>query len=320
MIYESIWTHYLKLFLGHSAYAQTLVLAIFMGGMAAGAWLCSRLSMRWGNLLVLYAATEALIGVAALFFHPLFVHMTDNAFTSVIPSLNSPLQIQLYKWGLASLFVIPQSILLGMTFPLMSSGLIRLFPSQSGGSIAMLYFTNSLGGAAGILTSAFITISWLGLDGTIMLAGSINILLALVVWGLYRQQPTIAKPATVKQGKQHPPGPLRLMLAVAMLTGVASFIYEITWIRMLSLVLGSSTHAFELMLSAFIFGLAAGGLWIFRRIDHLSDTVGYLAKVQIIMGLSALATLPLYGQTFQLMQWKGLERKPVGRSLVSDRL
>ncbi len=26
LIYESIWSHYLKLFLGHAAYAQTLVL------------------------------------------------------------------------------------------------------------------------------------------------------------------------------------------------------------------------------------------------------------------------------------------------------
>ena len=38
LIYESIWSHYLKLFLGHAAYAQTLVLAIFMGGMALGSW------------------------------------------------------------------------------------------------------------------------------------------------------------------------------------------------------------------------------------------------------------------------------------------
>ena len=37
LIYESVWTHYLKLFLGHAAYAQTLVLCIFMGGMAVGA-------------------------------------------------------------------------------------------------------------------------------------------------------------------------------------------------------------------------------------------------------------------------------------------
>jgi len=52
LIYESIWTHYLKLFLGHAAYAQTLVLAIFMGGMAAGSWFCSRYSSRWKNLLL----------------------------------------------------------------------------------------------------------------------------------------------------------------------------------------------------------------------------------------------------------------------------
>jgi spermidine synthase len=36
LIYESIWSQYLKLFLGHAAYAQTVVLAIFMGGMAFG--------------------------------------------------------------------------------------------------------------------------------------------------------------------------------------------------------------------------------------------------------------------------------------------
>ena len=55
LIYESIWSHYLKLFLGHAAYAQTLVLALFMGGMSIGAGLCSRLSLRWTNLLRGYA-------------------------------------------------------------------------------------------------------------------------------------------------------------------------------------------------------------------------------------------------------------------------
>jgi hypothetical protein len=41
LIYESICTHYLKLFLGHAAYAQSLVLAVFMGGVAAGAAACA---------------------------------------------------------------------------------------------------------------------------------------------------------------------------------------------------------------------------------------------------------------------------------------
>ena len=42
LIYESIWSHYLKLFLGHAAYSQALVLIIFMGGMAIGAWLAGK--------------------------------------------------------------------------------------------------------------------------------------------------------------------------------------------------------------------------------------------------------------------------------------
>jgi predicted membrane-bound spermidine synthase len=50
LIYESIWSHYLKLFLGHAAYAQALVLTIFMGGMAFGAFLTARLCKNWTNL------------------------------------------------------------------------------------------------------------------------------------------------------------------------------------------------------------------------------------------------------------------------------
>ena len=37
LIYESIWTRYLGLFVGHSAYAQVIVLVMFLGGMSIGA-------------------------------------------------------------------------------------------------------------------------------------------------------------------------------------------------------------------------------------------------------------------------------------------
>src|SRR6476659_938550 len=76
LIYESIWTHYLKLFLGHAAYAQTLVLAIFMGGLALGSFIAARSAGRWGNLLRGYALTEAAIGVLALVFHEIFTATT----------------------------------------------------------------------------------------------------------------------------------------------------------------------------------------------------------------------------------------------------
>ncbi|HEY7674329.1 MAG TPA: hypothetical protein VH867_03810 [Burkholderiales bacterium] len=299
LIYESIWSHYLKLFLGHAAYAQTLVLALFMGGMAIGSWVCSRASARWRNLLRAYAGAEALIGIAALAFHPVFVAATETAYSSVLPALGGAISATLFKWTLAGLLILPQSVLLGATFPLMSAGLIRRYPLAPGESLAMLYFTNSLGAAIGVLASGFVMIEALGLPGTVQAAGALNLALAAVVWLLAGG----AEPPMSRGAGPDFPGdsPSRLLL-VAFLTGTASFVFEIGWIRMLSLVLGASTHSFELMLSAFILGIACGGLWLRRRIDSIADPLRLLGIVLTAMGLLALATLPLYGQMFGLMQ------------------
>src|SRR6185369_10585517 len=308
LIYESIWTHYLKLFLGHAAYAQTLVLAIFMGGMAVGAYCCSRYSSRWKNLLYVYALVEGIVGLCALIYHPLFDAVTNYAFATIIPALNSPTAVHLCKWGLSTLSILPQSVLLGMTFPLMSGAFLRLFPKRSGSSLAILYFANSIGAVFGVLASGFIFIDLVGFPGTIGLAGFINIALAITVWLMSRRlsEPVTAFPAQEREpavAAVTPPYLYRLLLLISLGTGVASFIYEISWIRMLALVLGSSTHAFELMLSAFLLGLAGGGLWIKRRIDSLDKPLRFLAFIQISMGMAALATLPMYNWTFSVMQW-----------------
>ena len=306
LIYESIWTHYLKLFLGHAAYAQTLVLAIFMGGMAIGSWLCSKYSPRWKNLLLGYALSEGIIGLFALLFHNGFVHTIELSYSTLIPRLGMPAAVLAFKWIISSLMILPQSILLGMTFPLMSAGILRLFPEKPGRSIAMLYFSNSMGAAIGVLASGFILIRLTGLPGTIRIAGLINIALALTVWLLAKDSPVEAGACEV-ENKTAPARPdagwYRVFLGASLVTGAASFIYEIGWIRMLSLVLGSSTHAFELMLSAFILGLAFGGLWIQRRIDRIARPVRFLAQVQVLMGILALSTLVLYGNTFEVMKW-----------------
>ncbi len=304
LIYESIWTHYLKLFLGHAAFAQSLVLAIFMLGMAAGSWIASRWSLRWRNLLLAYAIVEGVVGVMGVAFHGVYTRVTELAYHSLLPAVNAIALAQAVKWSAATLLIAPQSVLLGMTFPLMSAGLIRRFPQAPGASLAMLYFSNSLGAAIGVLASGFVLIEWVGLPGTILTAGIVNVVLGLIVWGLVRAHPDAAGPPPPTAAARSPvPGGPWLLLAVALLTGTASFIYEIGWLRMLALVLGSSTHAFELMLSGFIFGLAFGGLWIRRRIDRLSEPVRFLGNVQILMGVLAMATLLVYGRSFEFMQW-----------------
>src|SRR5579864_9041621 len=86
LIYESIWSHYLQLFLGHAAYAQTLVLAIFMGGMALGSWAVAHLSHRLRRLLWAYVLVEGLIGISGLCFHPVFTAATEFSFATAIPA------------------------------------------------------------------------------------------------------------------------------------------------------------------------------------------------------------------------------------------
>ena len=306
LIYESIWTHYLKLFLGHAAYAQTLVLIIFMGGMAIGAWAASRYGTRIRNLLLGYAIVEGIIGLLAVIFHPLFVQVTDFAYLTAIPQLDGATTVTFFKWTLAAFLILPQSILLGSTFPLMSAGIIRRFPETPGHSLATLYFANSLGAAIGVLASGFVLIEAVGLPGTILTAGLINLLLALVVWLLchndsFDNAPTFAYQKSSDQNLSQKV--FIAFLLCAALTGAASFLYEIGWIRMLSLVLGSSTHAFELMLSAFILGLALGGYWIRRHIDNMTSPIKTLGFIQIVMGILALTTLISYGQSFEWMSY-----------------
>jgi spermidine synthase len=300
LIYESIWSHYLKLFLGHAAYAQAMVLAIFMGGMAIGAWLTTRLLPKWTNLLILYAVIEGIIGLLGISFHQIFEQTLSISFDHVIPSLNSPVTIHLYKWMTGALLILPQSILLGMTFPLMSNALIRLFPITPGATLAILYFCNSIGAAIGVLVSGFYLIQKAGLPGTILAAGILNIGLAIIAYKIAKTH----KPKKVFHKKISEPTNLpKFFLVAAFITGVASFIYELIWLRMLSMVLGASTHSFELMLSAFITGLAFGGLWIYRRIDSFESPIRVGGYIQILMGIFALLTIPLYNSTFDLMSF-----------------
>jgi spermidine synthase len=84
-------------------------------------------------------------------------------------------------------------------------------------------------------------------------------------------------------------------------------------------VLGGTTHAFELMLSAFITGLAFGGLWMKRRIDRIADPVRFAGWVQVIMGVLAVATIPVYIRTFDWMAGllAGLQSSDTGYTLFT---
>jgi spermidine synthase len=308
LIYESIWTRYLGLFVGHGAYAQIIVLVIFLGGMSLGAALISRRSERLTQPLYGYVAVEFAAGCVGLFFHDIFQSVTNWAYAGIYPALAGSKALVLAKWAIAGSLILPQSILLGMTFPLITAGVLRLSNRRPGRVLSMLYFSNSLGAAIGVLVAGFYLVNLAGLPGTLLTAAMLNLLVAAATIGVIvrargseggvTRAPVAAASTTLPRS----PANLsleRLLLFTALGTAIASFLYEIAWIRMLALVVGSATHSFELMLSAFILGLALGALWIRRRADRSVDSIRSLGVVQWCMGLLALATLPLYVSSFE---------------------
>lgn len=309
LVYESVWAQYLKLFLGHAAYGQTMVLCIFMGGLALGAWLAARYSHRITQPLLAYAAIEAAVGLFGLAFHGLFTRAMDLHYEHILPITSDPILVAATKGLFGILLIGPQTVLLGATFPLMTAGILRLLPDGPGRKISLLYFSNSIGAAAGVLASVFLFIPWAGLPGAILSAAILNIVVALGAWlvvrsGALRPADTPASVEVTRPPQVHASGTQLaawIVLAAAAFTGMASFIYEVVWIRMLTLVLGASTHSFELMLSAFITGLALGSLAIRRRIDGIAQPYRVLGYIQIVMGLFALASLWVYSESFHWM-------------------
>ncbi|WP_372012745.1 spermine/spermidine synthase domain-containing protein [Pseudoxanthomonas sp. 10H] len=310
LVYQSLWTHYLGLVLGHAAYAQSLVLAIFMGGMALGAWLAARLGVRWTHLLRAYAVAEAGIGLLGLAFHPLFLGYLGLS-GAALPVLGDGLAGRLYPWVSATLLILPSCLLLGATFPLLSAGWLRSgtgagADGQDARVLGGLYFANSLGAALGALGATFLLLPRLGMPGAMAVAGFANLAVAAGAWALSLRHGGMPRPGRAAAADAtptgHPPAAqvalARTVLWVALASGACSFVYELGWIRLLNQALGTTLHSFELMLAAFLLGLAFGGAWVHRRAARLHDPLRTAALAQVAMGVAALLSLLAFAHAF----------------------
>ena len=123
------------------------------------------------NRSIVYAFLELAIGAIGFVFHDVFVWTTALSYDSIFPhARREPGALTVVKWTIASALILPQSMLLGTTFPLMSAGVLRLVRHEPGRVLSLLYFANSLGAAGGVLVAGFYLLRAVGLSGTLLAA------------------------------------------------------------------------------------------------------------------------------------------------------
>lgn len=314
LVHESLWARYLGLLLGHAAYGQVLTLVVYMGGIGLGSHLAARRLRRMRDPLRSYVLVELGIAAFGFGFHTLFLFLRDGLLDSGMLAGRGMGVSTAIAVATGALATVPPAILLGLTFPLAAGGLMRLARDGGKDSIARLYFGNSLGAAFGAILASYILVPNLGTRGSLWFAGVMNLLAALGAWLVVRgladaarrnetesvstkawsdPQDLRSKPATT-----HPVDRLTLLvLALSLATGLSSFLYEIGWIRFLALLLGSSTHAFDIMIGAFVFGLALGAWHIHRHPPR--DALRALFLAQVAMATTAIVPILCYAPLFR---------------------
>jgi spermidine synthase len=287
LVYEVVWGKWLANLLGNSGQAHAVVLATFLFGLALGAWVFGRRADRSPRPLRLYAVLEAGIAAYALAF-PFVLDLLGAVYLRLGGGLFSRLL-------LAGLAVLPPTVLMGGTLlPVVRHLTAHVFGVRD--ALARLYAVNALGAAFGALAGGMVLVPALGLSRTTWLAAALNLTVAVAAWVLSQRQAPAAAPQTPASGgePEYGPGAVKAARFGAALSGFASMALQVAWIRVLTLVLGASTYAFTLILTAFILGIGLGSLLLPRVRQR--DALRVFGAAQLLLAVAVGAALLLYAR------------------------
>ncbi|HZI93152.1 MAG TPA: fused MFS/spermidine synthase, partial [Patescibacteria group bacterium] len=313
LIYEVVWSRSLVLVFGSTTHAISTVLAAFMGGLALGSYLVGRRGDRFGDPLKVYALLEVAIAVLALAVLVALPAMVPVYRLAWHVAGASPAALNVLRFFLASLILLPPTTLMGATLPILSAYLERASAtsttSGAGSSAGALYTFNTFGAVAGAATSGFLLLPALGVTRAALLAAAANLIAAASAMRLSRSLPAAraaqaaqAVPSTLAITQDAPAqsepaegavSPALLLLVFAA-SGAGALMFEVVWTRILSLILGSSTQAFSIMLTTFLTGLALGSAVATRWLKKISRPLLVFTLIELGAGLSAFAGIYLF--------------------------
>jgi predicted membrane-bound spermidine synthase len=268
LMYETLWTRSLAIALGSTVQAAAAVFAAFLVGLALGAGLCGTIIDRTRRVIIIYAVIEVSIALAAMGTGFLLYHIRESLSATLGQSLG--VAGMLRAFGVTLGLVLLPTLLIGATFPALLAASRRL--GAHAVDMTRLYAVNTLGAALGTLVCGWITIRVLGVNHSLLVAGGLNTVSALLCLLAARQEgdtipadsvpqpaPAVAAPA--------PASSQALLLVCAVLSGAAVLSLEVVWSRLASFTLGNRCFAFSTFLAWVLVWLAAGS-WLAGRLVH----------------------------------------------------
>ena len=307
LIYEVVWTRLLTRVMGNTHYSIATVLTIFMAGLALGSYLGGRWIDGKKNALFVYATLEGAIGVYCLLI-PSIIDSAFPLFEWVYQTQNeSYSKASLYRFFICGAILLIPTSLMGATLPVLSKYVSR-GRACIGRDVGTLYSLNTFGAVFGALSSAFLFMRIWGVLATIWLAAGLNILIAVVIFILFRSDVNTASKEELNQTKESIESSslgsnvIFILLAFGF-SGWCALTYQIAWNRILSLLLGSSIYAFSLILTTFILGLALGTMVFSHMVNKFKNPLVVFGFLQIGIGVSAIAMIPLFENIPFINRW-----------------
>jgi predicted membrane-bound spermidine synthase len=321
LIYEVIWSKYLSLLFGSTIQAQTVVLAVFMGGLALGNKLFGKRADRAQHPLAIYGCLELAIGAWAFFFPSLY-KAADWAFAVIGAKLldHAGWLLSLKAVLSASLLLCP-TVLMGGTLPVLAAWLQRN-GTDAGRRSARFYSINTLGAVFGAGLAGFFLVTWVGLPETLELTSLVNLGIGLVAVLIAKhnsqRSPSVARWQTTPVNLQDEDVTPRYRWAcfLVALTGAISMGLEVLASRCLSLVFGASLQSFAVVLIGFILGIGVGSAIVASpRTRHWSRETTTLT---MLLGAAVWLGLVVYNIE-GLVEFYRVARSGLGSNLIGYR-
>ena len=305
LVYQTTWARLLSRLLGSGASGTALVLGVFMGGMAIGAWIGGGLARKTQQPVRLFVAIEVALAVWA-------------AFSPHLLTMIQPVDGLGARAAVASLALLGPTLLMGMTFPLMGRLTIGR-ASETASATAEFYGSNTIGAAAGALAGPFLLMPVLGLSGALYAAAALELAVAVgaffVLKAVARDAEEAAAPAVESSPVWKEP-----MAQAALLMGASALALEVILTRVLVNVTGASIYAFAIVLTVFLVGIGLGSRWLDVKVAGTTTRDAYAkAFVQSALWIPVTTLAGLYLLSMRLGEADLFgavsNRMPVGTSV-----